>query len=77
MEYSSMTRAELELNLKRLKSRFADLEETITFNLAYSSAHIGGGQVRKDEACLNELKTEICRIQEILTAGEHADNSLI
>lgn len=61
-----MTKAELELNLKQLQCRFEDLEETITFNFANSSSHIGGGQVRKDMACLEELKSEISRVEKQL-----------
>lgn len=66
IDYSSMSKAELESNLKKLKNDFEDLEETITFNLANSSSHIGGGQVRKDMDCLEELKAEICQIENIL-----------
>jgi hypothetical protein len=65
--YSSMSKAELESHLKRLKSNFEDLEQTITFNLANSCSHIGGGQVRKDMDCLEELKAEICMIERILS----------
>ena len=66
MDYNSMSTAELEATLKKLKNTFEDLEETITFNLSYSGVHIGGRQVRKDEECLNELKSEICRIELVL-----------
>ena len=72
MNYSSMSKAELESNLKKLKNDFEDLEETITFNFANSSSHIGGGQVRKDMVCLEELKAEICQIESIL---EEMDSS--
>lgn len=67
MDCNSVSRAELELTLKRLKSNFEDLEETINFNFTYSVAHIGGGQVRKDEESLRKLKEEICRIEELLS----------
>ena len=66
MDYSAMSRSELESNLKRLKSDYADLEETIAFNFANTTAHIGGGQVGKDVDMLNELKQEISRIELML-----------
>ncbi len=66
MDYDSMSRAELEEHLKKLKHDFEDLEETFTFNFANSSAHIGGGQVRKDMDCLEEMKAEICRMEKHL-----------
>jgi hypothetical protein len=61
-----MSKAELEVALKRLQSNFDDLEETINFNFTYSSAHIGGNQVRKDEESLQKLKEEIVRVKQIL-----------
>ncbi len=66
MDCGSMSRSELEAHLKRLRSRYEDLEETITFNFANSTAHISGGQVRKDVDVLNEIKQEISRIESIL-----------
>ncbi len=67
MDSDAMSKAELELNLRRLKDNLEDLEETIHFNFAHSAAHIGGGQVRKDEESLSLLKDEICRIEELLS----------
>jgi hypothetical protein len=72
MDYNSMSRAELESALKRLQSNFDDLEETINFNLAYSSSHIGGEQVRKDEELLRELKEEILRVKELLAKTDYS-----
>ncbi len=66
MECDSMSRSELEAHLTRLRRRYEDLEETMTFNFANSTAHIGGGQVRKDVDMLNKLKEEINRIESIL-----------
>jgi hypothetical protein len=66
MDYNSMSKDELESALKRMQSNLEDLEETIKFNFAYSAAHIGGKQVRKDEEILRELKEEIARVKEIL-----------
>jgi hypothetical protein len=66
MDYNSMSRAELESALKRLQSNFDDLEETINFNFAYSSAHIGGEQVRRDEELLRVLKEELIKVRELL-----------
>ncbi len=67
MDYDSMTGAELESELNRLKSTLDDLEEVINFNLTYSSAHIGGAEVRRDEERLQELKKKIRRIEELLS----------
>lgn len=67
MDYNSMSKAELELTLKRLKSNYEDLEETINFNFAYSAAHIDGGQVRRDEESLRELKEEIVKVKAFLS----------
>jgi hypothetical protein len=66
MDYNSMSRSELEAALKRLQSNFDDLGETINFNFAYSSSHIGGEQVRRDEELLRELKEEILKVKELL-----------
>jgi hypothetical protein len=67
MDYSSLSKTELDLILKRLQSSFEDLEETINFNFAHSAAHIGGGQVRKDEESLIKLKEEICKVKKYLS----------
>jgi uncharacterized protein YktB (UPF0637 family) len=67
MDYNSMSKAELEAMLKRLQNNLEDLEETINFNFTYSSAHIGGNQVRKDEESLRKLKEEIERVKKILS----------
>jgi hypothetical protein len=66
-DYNSMSKAELESVLKRLKSNLEDLEETIRFNFAYSSAHISGGQVRKDEESLRKLEEEVGIVEELLS----------
>jgi hypothetical protein len=70
MDYNSMSKAELETTLKRLQSNFEDLDETINFNFNYSSAHIGGGQVRKDEELLIKLREEIAEVIELLTKAD-------
>ncbi len=67
MNYEAMDRAELELQLKRLKSSLEDLEEMINFNLTYAGDHIGGGEIRRDEERLRELKEEIRRVEELLS----------
>lgn len=62
-----MSKAELESALKRLKSNFEDLEETISFNFTYSVAHVDLGQVIRDEESLMELKEEIRSIEDLLS----------
>jgi hypothetical protein len=66
-DYNAMNMAELNLELKRLKDNFEDLEETVRFNFTYSSAHIGGEQVKKDEESLRRLKEEISIIEQLLS----------
>jgi hypothetical protein len=65
-----MTREELASTLRCLQSALEDLEETISFNLTYSSAHIGGGQVRKDEESLKEIRDKIAYVRQLLEGAE-------
>jgi hypothetical protein len=65
-----MNREELASSLQRLQSDLEDLEETISFHLTYSSAHIGGGQVRKDEESLNEIRDKIAYVRQLLGKAE-------
>lgn len=65
-----MKKKDLESALRRLEADLEDLEETMSFNLSYTSAHIGGAQVRKDEEALGELRQEIARIRTLLKAYE-------
>jgi hypothetical protein len=65
-----MTREELASTLRCLQSDLEDLEETISFNLTYSSAHIGGGQVRKDEESLKEIRDKIAHVRQLLEGVE-------
>ena len=76
MDYSSMTREELELLLLRLQNDLEDLEETISFNLTHSSAHISGGQVKKDEESLAEIRDRIVHIQQLLEETETLANDI-
>ena len=65
-----MNREELASSLQRLQSDLEDLEETISFHLTYSSAHIGGGQVRKDEESLKEIRDKIAYVRQLLGKAE-------
>ena len=71
MDYSAMSRTELESHLTRLKSNFEDLEETIAFNFSNTTSHIGGSQVRKDIDMLNEMKQEIRSIESMLSGMDN------
>lgn len=62
----TVSAAELEAELNRLRRRYEDLEEVITFNLTYSSAHIGSGEVRQDEEALKDLRDEIATVEKRL-----------
>lgn len=65
-KYSRVSISELEAQLSKLRSRYEDLEEVITFNLTYSCAHIGSGEVRHDEDTLNDLREEIAALEKRL-----------
>jgi hypothetical protein len=69
MNYQEMGRDELESVLERLKSELEDLEDLIGFDYTFTSAHIGGSQVRKDEANLVQLKEQIAMIERLLLSG--------
>ena len=70
MDYRFMNREELASSLQRLQSDLEDLEETISFHLTYSSAHVGGGQVRKDEESLKEIRDKIAYVRQLLGKAE-------
>jgi hypothetical protein len=62
----TMKKKDLESTLRRLEADLEDLEETMRFNLSHTTAHIGGGQVRRDEEMLDQLRREISRIRALL-----------
>jgi hypothetical protein len=66
-DYVSMCKAELGTVLKDLRESLVDLEETVQFNLMYSSAHISGKQVSKDEESLRLLREEIARVEQLIS----------
>jgi hypothetical protein len=65
-DYGSMSKAELGSVLKDLQESLADLEETIEFDLTFSSAHISGKQVSKDEESIRLLREEIARVEQLI-----------
>jgi hypothetical protein len=67
MDYNSIDIVELKTILKLLQFELEDLEEALNFNFTYTSAHIGGREVRKDEERLRQLKEKIAKINEILS----------
>ena len=67
MDYNSADTTELETMLARLQRELEDVEETIDFHFTYTSAHIGGHKVRKDEERLEQLKRDIANIKEVLS----------
>ncbi len=72
MDHQEMSRTELESALKRLRFQVEDLEEMIGFDYTFTSAHIGGSQVRKDENKLTELKEQISLIERLLSGTDDA-----
>ena len=67
MDYNLADTTELETMLARLQRELEDVEETIDFHFTYTSAHIGGHEVRKDEERLEQLKRDIANIKEALS----------
>ncbi len=67
MDYNSADTTELETMLARLQHDLEDVEETIDFHFTYTSAHIGGHEVRKDQERLEQLKEHIANIKEVLS----------
>ncbi len=61
-----MEKTDLEAQLKGLEADLEDLEETISFNLSHSSAHIGGAEVRRDQEILEEMRQEVARLRALL-----------
>lgn len=76
MKHNTMSRYELSRRLKRLKSDYEDLQETISFHFNYTSAHISSKKVKKDEELLEDIKQEICSIEALLSEnGTRAEHS--
>jgi len=66
-DYSSMNKAELEAELRRLKDNLEDMEETFQFHMRNTSAHISGRVVKKGEQELERIGTEIKKIKKLLS----------
>lgn len=65
-KYDLMTEAELASVLGGLKRDLEDLEEMVSYDYTFTSAHIGGHRINKDEERMRKLKEEILRIRELL-----------
>jgi hypothetical protein len=57
---------ELEARLRRLREDLRDLEDTFSFNLANTPAHINEGMVNEHEQELEEYREKIAHIEELL-----------
>lgn len=66
MDYDSMTVPELESALDSMKRDLEDIEEMVSFDYTFTSAHIGGHRVKKDEERIGKLKEKILLIRELL-----------
>ena len=66
-DYNSMSKIELEAELRRLKDNLEDMEETFQFHMRNTSAHISGRVVNKGEKELERLGTEIKKIKKLLS----------
>jgi hypothetical protein len=69
-EYTSMSRPQLEAEVKRLKDCLEDMEDTFEFNLANTPAHISGERVAEHEREMEALRTEISGIERLLADPE-------
>jgi len=62
----SMSKAQLEAEVEKLKYRLEDMEDTFEFNLANTPAHMSGELVAKHARELEDLRTDISRIERLL-----------
>ena len=67
-DYMSISKAQLAAELKKLKDRLKDMEDTFEFNLANTPAHMSGKLVAKRARELADLRTEISRLEKLLIA---------
>ena len=67
-DYSSMSKVELETELRRLQDDLEDMEETFQFHMRNTSDHISGRVVAKGEKELEKLGIEINKIKKLLSA---------
>jgi hypothetical protein len=67
------SRDEIETEILRLQDELDDLEEAVRFEYTYTTAHIGGRQVRRDEENLTLLRSRIADLQALLSRTEVAD----
>jgi archaellum component FlaC len=65
-EYREASREELDARLRRLREDLKDLEDTFSFNLANTAAHLNAGMVNEHEQELEEYREKIAHIEEIL-----------
>ncbi|MEJ2697102.1 MAG: hypothetical protein P8013_10690 [Candidatus Sulfobium sp.] len=66
-DYETLTRSELESEIRRLKSDLEDLEETVAFHFANTSAHIPGSSVARAEEEREALKAQIAEVERLLS----------
>jgi hypothetical protein len=66
-DYNSMSKIELEAELRRLKDNLEDMEETFQFHMRNTSAHISSRVVKKGEQELERLGSEIKKIKKLLS----------
>lgn len=62
-DYSVMTAAEISVEIRRLKDELEDLEDTFTFNLTNTSAHLRSGIVAEHEDEISELTKKIAVLE--------------
>lgn len=61
-----MSKAQLEAEVEKLKGRLEDMEDTFEFNLANTPAHMSGELVAKHAGELEDLRTDISRLERLL-----------
>ena len=65
-DYISIGRPQLAAELRKLRDRLDDMEDTFEFNLANTQAHISGELVAKHEKELEDLRAEIEAVERLL-----------
>jgi hypothetical protein len=65
-EVRNVSREDLEARLRKLREDLKDLEDTFSFNLANTPAHLNEGMVNEHEQELEEYREKIVHIEELL-----------
>jgi len=73
MNCDSMSGLELGAALDNLKRDLEDIEEMVSYDYMFTSAHIGGHQVKKDAEKIGMLREKVAHVQELLSSKSYLD----